>query len=120
MRGRDRRVRVGQGDKPSLANVGADGVAAAAQGSGNAGGGSRALKEINRYGRMRYSPGEESAVRKEIEKGLRLKRLEQVRQQSRQQAAALRTEYRLRRDANRRAAVLEAKVLLYYYALILI
>lgn len=114
MPGRNHRVRVGQGDKPAFAGVGADAAAAASRGSGTAGGGSQAinvtLKERTRYGRMRYSPGEESAVRKEIEKGLRLKRLEQVRQQSRQQAAALREEYRLRRDANKRAALLEAKV----------
>lgn len=60
---------------------------------------------------MRYSsPGEERAVRMEIEKGLRLRRLEQVRQQSRQQAAAVREEYRRRQAENKRAALQESKV----------
>lgn len=59
---------------------------------------------------MRYSPGEEIAVKAEIERGLRLQRLEQVRQQSRQHAAAVREEYRQRREDSKRAVLLESKV----------
>ncbi|CAM9287577.1 unnamed protein product, partial [Scytosiphon promiscuus] len=53
--------------------------------------------------------GGDGAVRMEMEKGLRLRRLEQVRQQSRQQAAAVREEYRRRREENKRAAVRESE-----------
>ncbi|CAM9864476.1 unnamed protein product, partial [Hapterophycus canaliculatus] len=45
----------------------------------------------------------------QIEKGLRLQRLEQVRQQSRRHAAAVREEYRRRREENKRAAVRESQ-----------
>lgn len=112
-RSRDRRIHAGGGGSPSgggrvggLHGGTGDNVAPAV---GVAGGrGVRANGQ--RLGHLRYSPGEERTVRMSIEKGLRLQRLEQVRQQSRQHAAAVREEYRQRRKENKRAALRESKV----------
>lgn len=114
-RSRDRRVRAGGGGRPSQGGGGGlrggtgDIVASSI---GVAGG--RNVRGNRRQrldsGHVHYSPGEERAVRMEIEKGLRLRRLEQVREQSRQQAAAVREEYRQRREENKRAALQESKV----------
>lgn len=112
-RARDRRVRAGGGGGPSQGGGGGlrggtgDGAAPAV---GVAGGRDAQGNRQQRLGHLRYSPGEERAVKMSIEKGLRLQRLEQVRQQSRQHAAAVREEYRQRRKENKRAAVRESKV----------
>ena len=113
-RPRDRRVRAGGGGGPSQGGGGGirGGTGdSAAPSVGVAGGRDAKANRQQRFGHLRYSsPGEERAVRMSIEKGLRLKRLEQVRQQSRQHAAAVREEYRQRRKENKRAAVRESKV----------
>ena len=105
MPSRDRSVRAGGGGGPSRG--GGEGVRDGAGGSA-----SRAIGVTGGRprGRLRYSPGEEREVRMGMEKRLRLQRLEQVRQQSRQQAAAVREEYRQRREENKRAALRESKV----------
>lgn len=107
---RHSRLRVGEGDRPSRSGRG-DGLAPV----GNAGG-----SEVDRvfgnakgtrHGHLRYScQAEADDARREIERRLRLKRLEQVRQQSRQHAATIREEYRQRREENTRAVVRESKV----------
>lgn len=113
-RPRDRRVRAGSGGGPSGRRGGGlhGGTGdSAAPTVGVAGGrDARPNGQQQRLGHLRYSPGEERAVRMSVEKGLRLKRLEQVRQQSRQHAAAVREEYRQRRSENKRAALRESKV----------
>lgn len=115
-RTRYRRVRVGDGGRSSGGGPPRRGTDVAASISaciaGEGGGGSQAnrAEARGRHGNLRYSPGEEKAVKTEIERGLRLQRLEQVRQQSRQHAAAVREEYRQRREDNKRAALLESKV----------
>lgn len=65
------------------------------------GGGSRAL---------RYSPGEEDTFKKEMEKTLRLRRLQQVREQSRRHANEARKAYLQRRDESKRAALRDFRV----------
>ncbi|CAM9727614.1 unnamed protein product [Choristocarpus tenellus] len=57
------------------------------------------------YGHLRYSTGEAEAVRKEMERELRLQRLQQVREQSREHAAAVREEYRQRHRDGMQEAV---------------
>lgn len=123
-RSRGRRVRLGDGGGGRPSQGGGGGLRGgtgdtAASSIGVAGGGNVVHNKNNRpqqrlHGEhLHYSPGEERAVRMKIEKGLRLRRLEQVRQQSREQAAAVREEYRLRREENKRAALRESKVLHY-------
>ena len=116
-RARDRRVRVGDGGQPSNGGPSrrGNGVAASISAVVAGGGGGRQANRAEargrgKHGNLRYSPGEEKAIKMEIEKGLRLQRLEQVRQQSRQHAAAVREEYRQRREDIKRAALLESKV----------
>lgn len=112
-RPRDRRVRAGNGGGPSRGGGGGlrDGTGdSPAPAVGVAGGRDARVNGQQRLGHLRYSPGEERAMKTSIEKALRLKRLEQVRQQSRQHAAAVREEYRQRRKENKRAAVRESKV----------
>lgn len=112
-RSRDGRARAGGGGRPSEGGGGgprsgtADSVAPAV---GASAGIDVRGNNRQRLGHLRYSPGEERAVRMSIEKGLRLQRLEQVRQQSRRHAAAVREEYRQRREENKRAALRESKV----------
>lgn len=109
----DRRVRAGGGGRPSAGGGGGlrSGTGdSAAPAVGVAGGRDARGSSRQRLGHLRYSPGEERAVRHSIEKGLRLQRLEQVRQQSRQHAAAVREEYRERRKENKRAALRESQV----------
>lgn len=102
---RGRHALIGQGDRPATSGGGLGG---ASSGGAAAGGGRSQARPLNKH--LRYSPGEENALKRDIEKGLRLQRLEQVRQQSRKQAAAIRQEYRLRRETNKRVAVQESKV----------
>ncbi|CAM9177035.1 unnamed protein product, partial [Discosporangium mesarthrocarpum] len=59
--------------------------------------------------RLRYSPEEAEAGKKEIERGLRLRRLQQVREQCRQHAAAVREEYRQRKREGMKQAVEESR-----------
>lgn len=112
---RDPRVRVGDGDRPANGGEGRCGGRAALDGVAGGAGGGQVRREKTRgrvgcHGHLRYSTAEEQAVKREIEKGLRLRRLEQVRQQSRQHAAAVREEYRQRREENKRAVLRESKV----------
>ncbi|CAN0336345.1 unnamed protein product, partial [Ectocarpus sp. 4 AP-2014] len=109
---RSARTRAGVGGRPSQGEgrMGSGAGGRAVPSTGVAGGTARRdsttttrrprvqrQKQQQQQQQLRYSsPGEERAVRMEIEKGLRLRRLEQVRQQSRQQAAAVREEYRRR------------------------
>lgn len=109
-RARDRRVRVGDGGKPSSGGPSRRGNGVAVSISTAVTGGGGGSQARGRHGNLRYSPGEEIAVKTEIERGLRLQRLEQVRQQSRQHAAAVRDEYRQRRKDSKRAVLLESKV----------
>lgn len=102
-----RGILVGNGDE--TVNVAAGGGEAAGGRSTKARKLARSRNEPSR-GRMRYISEDEKAAIREIEKGLRLKRLEQVRQQSRQHAAAVREEYRYRREENKRAVLQESKV----------
>lgn len=111
-RPRDRRARAGGGGRPSRGAGGGvrDGTGDSVAPAVGVAGGGDVKGSRQPFGRLRYSSGEERAVRMRIEKGLRLKRLQQVRQQSRQHAAAVREEYRQRREQNKRAALRESKV----------
>lgn len=111
---RDGRVRGGGGGRPSRGGGGFyGGTGDRAAPSNGAAGGEGAPPLADTRGKRRQGPvryAEEQAVRMQIEKGLRLQRLEQVRQQSRRQAAAVREEYRRRREENKRAAVRKSEV----------
>ena len=109
---RDRRVRVGSGGRPAFQGERRGGGGDVSIGTSISGGGSKSwgVSLQGNKGCLRYSPGEESAVKREMEKELRLRRLQQVREQSRKQAAAMRQEYRQRRDENKRAVLRESRV----------
>lgn len=105
-----RHVHVGKGDRPAEVVLGGGRPSVGGASGGQADSISRVTKR-GRQGHLRYSCQDEAdAARREMERKLRLKRLEQVREQSRHHAAAMREEYRQRREQNKQAAVLESKV----------